>query len=67
MRTAFPAAEVEQYEPLAAALDLPDLNDRHILAAALRGQATVIVTGQSARLSGAPVGSVRYQGWLPKP
>lgn len=44
LRAAFPAAEVKQDEPLLAALDLPDPDDRHILAAAMRCQATIIVT-----------------------
>jgi hypothetical protein len=35
---------VENFESLIDGLDLPDLNDRHILAAAIRGRADVIVT-----------------------
>jgi hypothetical protein len=35
---------VEQFEPLIAGLDLPDPGDRHVLAAAIRGRADVIVT-----------------------
>ena len=41
----FPEAAVTGYEPLADGLDLPDAGDRHVLAAAIRGQADVIVTG----------------------
>ncbi len=41
----FPEAAVTGYAPLAAELDLPDPGDRHVLAAAIRGQADVIVTG----------------------
>jgi predicted nucleic acid-binding protein len=41
---AFPDAEVEGYEPLVAGLTLPDENDRHVLAAAIRTAAAVIVT-----------------------
>jgi predicted nucleic acid-binding protein len=35
---------VTGYEPLIPALTLPDLDDRHVLAAAIRGRADVIVT-----------------------
>jgi predicted nucleic acid-binding protein len=41
---AFPNADVSHFEPLIEALDLPDSNDRHLLAAAIRCQADVIVT-----------------------
>jgi hypothetical protein len=37
-------ALVEGYEELIPTLSLPDENDRHVLAAAIRGQAQVIVT-----------------------
>ena len=37
-------ALVENYEPLIPALTLPDADDRHVLAAAIRGRADVIVT-----------------------
>ena len=37
-------ALVEGYEDLIPTLSLPDENDRHVLAAAIRGQAQVIVT-----------------------
>jgi predicted nucleic acid-binding protein len=35
---------VDQYEPLISTLDLPDLDDCHILAAAIKARADVIVT-----------------------
>ena len=35
---------VENYEPLIDGLTLPDVNDMHVLAAAIKGQAEVIVT-----------------------
>ena len=35
---------VSGYEPLISALDLPDANDRHVLAAAIVGRCDVIVT-----------------------
>ena len=40
----FPSAIVTGYEPLIARLDLPDPQDRHVVAAALRGGANVIMT-----------------------
>jgi hypothetical protein len=44
MDAAFPEAEVTAYKALIPTLTLPDANDRHVLAAALRSQAQVIVT-----------------------
>ncbi|MEI4470243.1 RSP_2648 family PIN domain-containing protein [Frigidibacter sp. MR17.24] len=44
LRAAFPAASVPVPEAAAEALDLPDPNDRHVLAAAIAGRATAIVT-----------------------
>ena len=41
----FPEAVVSGYKDFAGGLDLPDPGDRHVLAAAIRGQADVIVTG----------------------
>ena len=41
---AFPDALVENYEPLTTFLDLPDENDRHVLAAAIKTNANIIVT-----------------------
>lgn len=41
---AFPDAEVVHFESLIEALKLPDPDDRHLLAAAIRCQADVIVT-----------------------
>gem|GEM_PF-5005500 len=40
----FPEAVVSGYETLIAELDLPDVHDRHVLAAAIHGCASVIVT-----------------------
>ena len=40
----FPAAIVTDYDALMADIDLPDLGDRHVLAAAIHGGADVIVT-----------------------
>ena len=44
METAVRDAIITGYEPLEACLDLPDVNDRHVLAAAIVGRADVIVT-----------------------
>ena len=41
---AFPDALVENYEPLIETLTLPDPRDRHVLAAAIRANANLIVT-----------------------
>lgn len=48
MNDAFPEALVTNYERLIPCLDLPDPNDRHVLAAAIRGGANVIVTENTA-------------------
>ena len=39
-----PGALVEGFEPLIETLQLPDENDRHVLAAAIQGQAEFLVT-----------------------
>ncbi|WOB48094.1 PIN domain-containing protein [Xanthomonas hydrangeae] len=44
MDRAIPDCLVSGYEPLIEALHLPDPNDRHVLAAAIRCSASVIVT-----------------------
>ena len=44
MRIAIPDCLVVDYESLTETLDLPDANDRHVLAAAIRGNADAIVT-----------------------
>ena len=41
---AFPDALVENYEPLIDGLQLSDLKDRHVLAAAIKTNASIIVT-----------------------
>lgn len=41
---AFPDALVKNYAPLINSLDLPDLKDRHVLAAAIKANADIIVT-----------------------
>ena len=40
---AFPDALVKNYEPLIDTLQLPDINDRHVLAAAIKTNANIIV------------------------
>jgi predicted nucleic acid-binding protein len=44
MNCAFEDANVVGWEPLVAGLELPDPADRHVLAAAIRGRAEIIVT-----------------------
>lgn len=44
MERALPAAMVHSYEPLVDGLQLPDPDDRHVLAAAIRAGAQAIVT-----------------------
>ncbi len=44
MYTHFDEAEIEGYEPLIDGLTLPDPDDRHVLAAAIRIKADMIVT-----------------------
>ena len=44
MDQAIPDCLVEGYEPLVPALELPDPNDRHVLAAAIVSHAQIIVT-----------------------
>jgi hypothetical protein len=44
MDGAFPDANVNDFENLIATLDLPDLKDRHILAAALKSNSEVVIT-----------------------
>lgn len=44
MKAVLPDADVEGYQPLIRDLSLPDPDDRHVLAAAIAGKATVIVT-----------------------
>lgn len=44
MHRVVPDWEVTNYEPLISALQLPDEQDRHVLAAAIRGHADCIVT-----------------------
>ncbi len=43
MEQTFPDAEVNGFSKLIDSLELPDKNDRHVLAAAIRGKADVIV------------------------
>ncbi len=48
MQAHFPEALVTGYEPLVASLDLPDADDRHVLAAAIKCGAQHIVTDNLA-------------------
>jgi predicted nucleic acid-binding protein len=44
LRTAFPEAEVHDFEELIPEMDCSDRNDRHVLAAAVAGEADFLVT-----------------------
>jgi predicted nucleic acid-binding protein len=44
MNSAFPDALIEDYQMIVSSLILPDIDDRHVLAAAIRSKAAVIVT-----------------------
>ena len=44
MNAAIPDILVTGYEPLIEVVDLPDADDRHVLAAAVKANAQVIVT-----------------------
>lgn len=44
MREAIPDCIVVDYEPFIAGIELPDKNDRHVVAAAIRGNADTIVS-----------------------
>ena len=48
MNRAVPDAQVADYEALTASLTLPDPDDRHVLAAAIKGRADMIVTANLA-------------------
>ncbi|MFN9030112.1 MAG: hypothetical protein ACK54C_06030 [Betaproteobacteria bacterium] len=49
MDTGFPDACVQGHEPLISAIELPDADDLHVLAAAIRARAEVIVTFNGSR------------------
>lgn len=44
IETAFPEAIVTGFEPILASVDLPDADDRHVVACAIQTRAAVIVT-----------------------
>lgn len=44
MNSAFPDAGISSYESLIDDIILPDMDDRHVLAAAVKGEANIIVT-----------------------
>lgn len=61
MGRAHPDAEVTGYESLVPALELPDPDDRHVLAAAIRSGAQMIVTFESQGLPARVLVSFRYR------
>lgn len=48
MKAALPTADVRGYEPLIPGIVLPDPDDRHVAAAAIAGDASVIITWNTA-------------------
>ena len=44
MNTVFPLSQVKDYEGLIPNIELPDLDDRHVLAAAIKAKAVIITT-----------------------
>jgi predicted nucleic acid-binding protein len=59
MKAVLPEADVVNYRPLVTDLQLPDPDDRHVLAAAIAGKAPVIVTWN---LKDFPVPNLRPYG-----
>ncbi len=57
MESSFPDAVVTGWEQVMGTIDLPDPNDRHVVAAALLGRADVIVTENSKDF---PLGSLPH-------
>ncbi len=57
-----PDALVTGYRQLVPALNLPDPNDRHVLAAAVRGGASVIVTNNTKDFPAAALEESRSKG-----
>ncbi|WP_330313101.1 PIN domain-containing protein [Streptomyces sp. NBC_00523] len=51
MKAAVRDCLVKGYEPLIDVLELPDKDDRHVLAAAIRAKAQVIVYGEIQRIA----------------
>jgi len=65
MNDAVPDGIVSGYEDLIDSLTLPDPDDRHVLAAAIRGGAEVIVTFNLEDFSRGRPGTVRHQSRSP--
>ncbi len=62
MNESIPAAVVSGFEGLISSLNLPDANDRHVLAAAIKAKAAVIVT---FNLSDFPAAILQVYGLRP--
>lgn len=65
MDEAVPDALVSDYEPLMGGLDLPDEDDRHVLAAAIKCNASVIVTFNLKDFPDATLGSFDIEALHP--
>ncbi|HXF71291.1 MAG TPA: PIN domain-containing protein [Actinomycetota bacterium] len=65
MRVAFPDAEVVGYDDLVPTIEIPDAKDRHVVAAALRGGADLIVTRNLADFPASVLRSVGLEAQSP--
>jgi len=60
-----PDCLISGYESLIPSLNLPDLNDRHVLAAAIRGRADVIVTYNLEHFPDSVLAGFGMEAWHP--
>jgi hypothetical protein len=67
MNRALPDARVSGYEDLISALELPDPDDRHVLAAAIRAGAQVIVTENMRHFPAATLAHYGVEAERPDP
>lgn len=65
MNMALPDANVSGYETLIDGLTLPDADDRHVLAAAIRAKAEVIVTLNHKDFTGETLASLKIEAMHP--
>ena len=60
-----PDSLVQHYEPLIKSITLPDPDDRHVLAAAIKGKATLIVTFNLSDFPPATLQRYGIEAWHP--
>ena len=61
MNLAFPDATVKNFESLISGINIPDKDDRHIVACAIKCNADLIVTFNIKRSSTRPIKKTRYR------